>query len=70
MNFEINQKVRITVPLTYLKTSENMPMLRPPDLVGIDEIGVIISIRSPKTVEVKFRRGSFLIDIDKLSAIS
>ena len=70
MNFEINQKVRLTVPLPYLKTSENMPMLRPPDLVGIDEIGVIISIRSPKTVEVKFRRGSFLIDVDKLIRVS
>ena len=70
MNFEINQKVKLTAPLPYLKTSENMPMLRPPDLVGIDEIGEIISIKSPQTVEVKFRRGSFLIDIDKLSTVS
>lgn len=70
MDFEINQKVKLTVPLPYLKTSENMPMLRPPDLVGIDEIGVIVSVRSPKSVEVKFRRGSFLIDIDKLSVVS
>ena len=43
-----------------------MPMLRPPDLVAIDEIGEIQSIKSPDTVEVKFRRGSFLIDIDKI----
>ena len=43
-----------------------MPMLRPPDLVAIDEIGEILSIKSPSTVEVKFRRGSFLIDIDKI----
>ena len=50
----------------YLKTSDNMPMLRPPDLVAIDEIGEILSIKSPDTVEVKFRRGSFLIDIDKI----
>ena len=66
MKFEINDKVRLIAPVSYLKTSDNMPMLRPPDLVGIDEIGEILSIKSPKTVEVKFRRGSFLIDIDKI----
>ena len=66
MSFKINQKVKLIAPLPYLKTSENMPMLRPPDLVAIDEVGEIISIKSPETVEVKFRRGSFLIDIDKI----
>ena len=69
MNFQINQKVKLIAPLPYLKTSENMPMLRPPDLVAIDEIGQILSIKSPKTVEVKFRRGSFLIDVDKLDLV-
>ena len=66
MNFEIKDKVKLIAPVSYLKTSDNMPMLRPPDLVAIDEIGEILSIKSPDMVEVKFRRGSFLIDIDKL----
>ena len=66
MKFEINDKVKLIAPVSYLKTSDNMPMLRPPDLVPIDEIGEIISIKSPDTVEVKFRRGSFLLDIDKI----
>ena len=69
MNFKINQKVKLIAPLPYLKTSENMPMLRPPDLVAIDEIGEILSLRSPETVEVKFRRGKFLIDVDKLKKV-
>jgi len=69
MNFKINQKVKLKAPLPYLKTSENMPMLRPPDLVAIDEIGEVLSLRSPDTVEVKFRRGKFLIDIDKLEKV-
>ena len=69
MKFEIKDKVKFTMPVSYLKTSDNMPMLRPPDLVAIDEIGVILSIKSPNTVEVKFRRGSFLIDIDKLEKV-
>ena len=66
MKFEINDKVKLIARVSYLKSSDNMPMLRPPDLVAIDEIGEILSFKSPDTVEVKFRRGSFLIDIDKI----
>ncbi len=69
MEFNVKDKVKLIVPLSYLKTSDNMPMLRPPDLVAIDEIGEIISIKSPTTVEIKFRRGSFLIDTDKIEKI-
>ena len=70
MEFNVKDKVKLIVPLSYLKTSDNMPMLRPPELVAIDEVGEIISIKSPETVEIKFRRGSFLIDIDKIEKIS
>ena len=69
MKFEIKDKVKLIAPISYLKTSDNMPMLRPPDLVAIDEIGLILSIKSPDIVEVKFRRGSFLIEIDKIEKI-
>ncbi len=69
MKFEINDRVKLIMPVSYLKTSDNMPMLRPPDLVAIDEIGKIISIKSPETVEVRFRRGSFLMDINKIEKI-
>ncbi len=69
MKFEIKDKVKLIAPLSFLKTSDNMPMLRPPDLVAIDEVGEVVSIRSPKTVEIKFRRGCFLIDIDKVEKI-
>ncbi len=69
MKFEINDKVKLITPVSYLKTSENMPMLRPPDLVAIDEVGEILSIKSPDTVEVKFRRGCFLIDINKIEKV-
>ena len=69
MKFDIKDRVRLIVPLPYLKTSDNMPMLRPPDLVAIEEIGEIISIKSPETVEIKFRRGNFLIDVNKIEKI-
>ncbi|MDC2974777.1 DUF3148 domain-containing protein [Prochlorococcus sp. AH-736-K09] len=70
MEFNIKDKVKLIMPLSYLKTSDNMPMLRPPELVAIDEVGEIISIRSPETVEIKFRRGSFLIDINKIKKVN
>ena len=69
MKLEIKDQVKLIAPLSYLKTSDNMPMLRPPDLVAIDEVGEVVSIRSPETLEIKFRRGSFLIDIDKVEKI-
>tara|TARA_B100000242_G_scaffold223540_1_gene164287 strand:+ start:375 stop:587 length:213 start_codon:yes stop_codon:yes gene_type:complete len=69
IKFEIKDKVKLIAPVSYLKTSDNMPMLRPPDLVAIDEVGEILSIKSPDTVEVRFRRGAFLIDIDKIEKI-
>ena len=69
MDFDIRDRVRLIMPLSYLKTSDNMPMLRPPDLVAIDEIGEIISIKSPSTFEIKFRRGTFLIDKDKVEKV-
>ena len=69
MEFEIKDRVKLIAPVSFLKTSDNMPMLRPPDLVALDEIGEILSIKSPNTVEVKFRRGSFLIDIEKIEKI-
>ena len=69
MKLDIKDKVKLIAPLSYLKTSDNMPMLRPPDLVAIDEVGEVVSIRSPKTLEIKFRRGCFLIDIDKVEKV-
>ena len=69
MKFSIQDKVKLIMPLSFLKTSDNMPMLRPPDLVAIDEVGEIISIKSPDPVEIKFRRGSFLIDTDKIEKL-
>ena len=67
MSLSIGDKVFLKGPLPYLKTTDSMPMLRPPDLVSIDEAGEIVGLRSMGLVEVRFRRGTFLISVDKLS---
>ena len=69
MKFLIGEKVSLQVPMPYLKTVDTISMLRPPDLVSLDEVGVIIGIRPKDLLEVKFRRGSFLIPAERLKAI-
>ena len=69
MKFSIGEKVSLQVPMPYLKTVDTVSMLRPPDLVSLDEVGVIIGIRSKDLLEVKFRRGNFLIPAERLKVI-
>ena len=66
MKFSIGEKVSLQVPLPYLKTADSISMLRPPDLVSLDEVGLIIGIRPNDLLEVKFRRGNFLIPSERL----
>lgn len=63
----VGEQVKLTRALPYLKTSDPMPMLRPPDLVDPEEIGQIVEIRALGMVAVKFRRGTFLIDGHQLT---
>ncbi len=70
MKFSIGEKVSLQVPLPYLKTADSISMLRPPDLVSLDEVGMIIGIRANDLLEVKFRRGNFLIPSERLKILS
>ena len=70
MKFSIGEKVSLQVPLPYLKTADSISMLRPPDLVSLDEVGIIIGIRPNDLFEVKFRRGNFLIPSERLKILA
>ncbi len=69
MKLSIGEKVSLQVPLPYLKTADSISMLRPPDLVSLDEVGLIIGIRPNDLLEVKFRRGNFLIPSERLKVL-
>ncbi len=69
MKFSIGEKVTLQVPMPYLKTVDSISMLRPPDLVSLDEVGLVIGIRPKDLLVVKFRRGSFLIPAERLKLI-
>ena len=62
----IGDKLQLKEPLSYLKTADPMPMLRPPDLVGPGEVGEVVALHPLEVVAVRFRRGTFLIALDHL----
>lgn len=59
---ELGKAVQLLQRPSYLKTADPMPMLRPPDLVDLGEVGEVVALRPLGTVAVRFRRGTFLID--------
>jgi len=59
--FELGDRVVLAAQLTYLKSADPMPMLRPPDLVDGGEQGQVVEIRAMGQLAVRFRRGTFLI---------
>jgi len=65
---DIGASVRLVAALPYLKSADPMPMLRPADLVGSDEIGQVVALRAGDQLAVRFRRGTFLIDRSKLQS--
>ena len=70
MTATIGDRLRLKQQLSYLKTADPMPMLRPSDLVSLDEVGEVVAIHPLDTVAVRFRRGTFLISLDQLKALS
>ena len=70
MTATIGDRLRLKQQLPYLKTADPMPMLRPSDLVSLDEVGEVVAIHPLDTVAVRFRRGTFLMSLDQLKAVS
>ncbi|KGG15355.1 MULTISPECIES: DUF3148 domain-containing protein [unclassified Prochlorococcus] len=68
MKFTVGERVYLRVSQPYLKTSDPMPMLRPPDLVSLEETGEIIALLPNDVAAVRFRRGAFLLPIDHLKS--
>ena len=68
MTASIGDRLRLKQQLPYLKTADPMPMLRPSDLVSLDEVGEVVAVHPLDTVAVRFRRGTYLISLDQLEA--
>lgn len=67
---KIGDKVRLASLPPYLKTAEPMPMLRPSNLIKLEEEGIIIAKNPSNYYSVRFEKGTFLIDIEYLQSSS
>ena len=61
VNWPVGTVVRLRQRPSYLKTADPMPMLRPSDLIGMDEQGQVVEQRALGQIAVRFRRGTFLL---------
>lgn len=66
MAVSVGDQVRLLRAQPYLKSADPMPMLRPPDLVDLDETGTVTALHAVDTVAVRFSRGTFLLAMDAL----
>ena len=62
MSFIVGDRVRLKSQPPYLKSADPMPMLRPPDLVPVGAVGIILEQRPGGYWAIKFERGAFLVD--------
>ncbi|MEB3271163.1 MAG: NAD(P)H dehydrogenase assembly family protein [Synechococcus sp.] len=64
--FPIGSRVRLKSSPRYLRSADPMPMLRPPDLIDAEESGLVVELRPREQRAVRFRRGTFLLDLAQL----
>jgi hypothetical protein len=62
----VGESVRLAQRPAYLRSADPMPMLRPPDLIGEEESGLVVEVRSADVRAVRFRRGTFLLSASQL----
>ncbi|MBD2778575.1 regulatory protein SipA [Iningainema tapete] len=67
--FTIGSKVRVVALPPYVKTADPMPMLRPPDVIHLDEEGVVIDRRPGGYWGVRFAQGTFLLDSQYIESL-
>lgn len=67
--FTIHQQVRVIALPPYVKTAEPMPILRPPNVIRLGEVGVILDRRPGGYWGVRFTKGSFLIESQYIEAL-
>jgi len=67
--FQAGDRVQLIRLPNYVKTAEPMPMLRPPDVLTLGEIGVILSRQPGNYWAVRLSQGAFLIDGQYLAKV-
>ncbi len=61
-DFQAGDHVQLIRLPSYVKTAESMPMLRPPDVLTLGEVGVILGRKPGNFWAVRLGRGAFLLE--------
>jgi hypothetical protein len=67
--FSVGEQVRVIALPAYVKTAEPIPMLRPPDVIQVGEVGTILGRQPGNTWRVRLERGAYLLDAQYLQRI-
>jgi Protein of unknown function (DUF3148) len=68
--FKTGDRVCLAAVPPYFKTAEPIPMLRPPNVVELDETGVLLGREPGEVWRVRFSRGAYLVDQKYLALIT
>ncbi|HEY9635519.1 MAG TPA: DUF3148 domain-containing protein [Coleofasciculaceae cyanobacterium] len=68
--FAVGDRVRVIALPRYVKTAEPMPMLRPPNVINLGEVGVILDRRPGGYWGVRFAKGAFLMDSQYIESVT
>ena len=68
--FKVGDRVKIVALPAYIKTAEPMPMLRPPNLLSIGEVGVVMERRPGGYWGIRFTQGAFLLESQYIELIN
>lgn len=67
---KVGDQVKIIALPAYIKTAEPMPMLRPPHLLTVGEIGMVMERRPGGYWGIRFTQGAFLLESQYIELIS
>jgi Protein of unknown function (DUF3148) len=70
IELKTGDRVRLVALPAYFKTAEPMPMLRPPNVVALNEEGVILGREPADAWRVRFKQGAYLVDQKYLAPIT
>lgn len=68
-DFQAGDQVKLIRLPNYVKTAEPMPMLRPPDVLTLGEVGVILGRQPGNYWAVRLSRGAFLLEAQYLAKV-
>ncbi len=60
--FKVGDRIKVTELPPYIKTAEPMPMLRPANVIELEEEGIIISTNPGGYWGIRFSQGNFLLE--------